>query len=86
MNWTKYSRSVTRDGTTVVYEQHSSDIPVYIESRKRHIPHANGTGTWDYTSYFVVHGNEDIKEFHRLRDAKEYAENYIHDTERKGMR
>ena len=77
MNWKRYGRSVTSEGTTTFYEQFASDMPVRIESRKRPIPHANGVGTWDYTSYFVVLGGEDVKELHSLRDAKEYAERLI---------
>lgn len=77
MNWKRYSRSVTNEGTTVIYEQFASDLPVHIESRKRHIPHANGQGTWDHTSYFVVCGGKDIKELHSLKDAKEWAEKYM---------
>lgn len=44
-----------------------------IESRKRHIPHANRQGTWDYTSYFVLRDGVELVEKHSLKDAKEYA-------------
>ena len=77
MNWEKYSKTETSDGTTIIYA--CDDITsLHIESRKRHIPHANGReGTWDHTSYFVVSGKKDLKELHSLRDAREWAEEYI---------
>ena len=45
-----------------------------IESRKRHIPHANGMGMWDHTTYWVLKDGKELVEKHSLADAKEYAE------------
>ena len=71
----KEGKKTGPEGTTVFYSIPNSTIT--IESRKRHIPHNNGKpGTWDYTSYFVLNDGKEIKEFHSLRDAKEFAESY----------
>ena len=71
-NWKKIGKKVSPDETTIVYYNHETQY--VIESRKRHIPHANREGTWDHTSYFVRKEGQDLKEKHSLRDAKEYAE------------
>jgi hypothetical protein len=68
--WVRTARRVNSDGTTIIYENPES---IYtIESRKRHIPHANRSGTWDHTSYFVLRDGEEIIEKFSLRDAKAY--------------
>ena len=72
MNWIKEGRIVNSEGTTIIY--HASGTDISIESRKRHIPHANGEGTWDHTSYFVIQNGQKLAEKMSLRDAKEYAE------------
>lgn len=73
MKWIKEGRTASSDGsTTVTYRGEGTGIT--IESRKRPIPHANGRGSWDYTSYFVLRDGKELKECHTLRDAKEYAE------------
>lgn len=56
MDWIKAGKTADRNGTTVIYQLAGTGITV--ESRRRHIPHANGSGTWDHTSYFVVRGGE----------------------------
>ena len=74
LKWIRTRHVNNSDGTTITYEAEGTDY--IIESRKRHIPHAVGSGkggTWDYTSYFVVRDGEDIKELHSLKDAKEYV-------------
>lgn len=71
MKWKKMGKTVNAEGTTITYW--ADTMPVTIESRKRHIPHANGVGTWDHTSYFVIWKGHDVKEFMSLTDAKEYA-------------
>lgn len=77
MKWIKTGYSVHGDGSSETrYEAAGTDF--MIESRKRPIPHANGIGSWMYTSYFLIfpaYGGE--KEFHRLMDAKAAAENII---------
>lgn len=75
MKWIKTGKTVNADGATITYSLNNAP-EITIESRKRHIPHANRSGTWDYTSYFVLRGGEDLIEKHSLRDAKEYAEAY----------
>lgn len=69
--WIRTTKRVNSDGTTITYENPES---IYsIESRKRHIPHANNrSGTWDHTSYFVLRDGEEIIEKFSLRDAKAY--------------
>lgn len=72
IRWIKTGREVNAEGTTITYSGKGTDFA--IESRKRHIPHANGIGTWDHTSYFVLkNGNELIEKF-SLKDAKDFAE------------
>lgn len=66
------------EGSTITYT--CDEIPgIKIESRKRHIPHANREGTWDYTSYFVIKG-EKVKEKQSLADAKSLAERMTEDA------
>ena len=72
MIWEKIDRTVNREGTTITYRLKGTEI--LVQSRKRHIPHANGSGTWDHTSYFVLDHGEEIAEKWRLEDAKKYAE------------
>ena len=68
--WIRTAKRVNSDGTTITYENPES---IYtIESRKRHIPHANRSGTWDHTSYFVLKDGDEIVEKFSLRDAKAY--------------
>jgi len=73
--WKKVGRWVSKEGTTIVYQAVGTGIQ--IESRKRHIPHANRSGTWDHTSYWVLNNCEQLVEKQTLRDAKEYAEKLI---------
>ena len=72
IRWLKLSKTVTAEGTTIAYWGNGTKIT--IESRKRHIPHANGSGTWDHTSYFVLNNGEEVVEKQSLTAAKEYAE------------
>ena len=72
MIWEKIDRTVNREGTTITYRLKGTEI--LVQSRKRHIPHANGSGTWDHTSYFVLDHGEEIAEKQSLTDAKKYAE------------
>lgn len=71
-NWKKTGKTVNEEGTTIRYELPGTVLA--IESRKRHIPHANRIGTWDHTTYMVIVDGEDAKKMYSLRDAKEYAE------------
>jgi len=75
MKWRQMGKEINAEGTTVTYW--ADERPITIESRRRHIPHANGKpGTWDHTSYFVLWKGHEVKEFRTLRDAKAFAENY----------
>lgn len=73
MKWEKTGRTVNAEGTTVIYTA-KEDPRIQIESRKRKIPHANRSGYWEHTSYFVTFKGVDVKERWSLADAKEYAE------------
>lgn len=77
--WEKVSKTVNAEGTTIRYQAWlpCKRLPLYIESRKRHIPHANGVGTWDHTEYAVLHEDQELKVKQSLRDAKEYAEEVL---------
>ena len=72
IKWIKAGRTVSTEGTTNIYQGEGTAIT--IESRKRHIPHANRSGTWDHTTYFVLKDGKEIIEKYSLKDAKEYAE------------
>ena len=75
MIWRTIGKNVNREGTTITYW--SGGVNVLVQSRKRHIPHANGEGTWDHTSYFVLKDGEDVAEYWRLSEAKKHAEQLI---------
>lgn len=75
MMWEKTGKRIGQEGTTITYEL--ARCPMRIESRKRHIPHANGSGTWDHTSFFVLRGDEVIAEKQTLEEAKKLAERYV---------
>lgn len=72
MSWENIDKSEGPEGTTITYRLEGTQI--LVQSRKRHIRHANGVGTWDHTSYWVINRGEEIKEFLRLRPALTYAE------------
>lgn len=82
MKWERTGCRVDEAGTTITYEPPTTlswTSPVRIESRKRHIPHANGSGTWDHTTYVVLRGDETLAKKERLQDAKRVAERYVMD-------
>ena len=72
MNWTRGGRTVTANGSTTIYVVPNTGWS--IESRKRHHPHANGIGTWDYTSFHVLYDGKEVSQEHSLARAKEWAE------------
>ena len=73
ITWIKTGKTVNTEGTTIFYTGKGTDFT--IESRKRHIPHANGrSGSWDHTTYFVLRSGNELIEKYSLADAKEYAE------------
>lgn len=73
MKWVKTGRTVSPKGTTITY---TGDNGLMIESRKRHIPHANRSGTWDHTSYWLLSNGKEVKEFYSLKAAKDAAERF----------
>lgn len=77
--WEKVGRNVNAEGTTTTYQLAGTQM--YVQSRKRHIPHANGSGTWDHTSFFVIDNGVEVAEKWRLQDAKEYAERRLKSKE-----
>lgn len=76
MTWQKIRRETGKEGTTIVYRGYKNEQPTNyaIESRKRHILHADGRGTWDHTTYMVLFNGNEIREFQSMRRAKAYAE------------
>ena len=77
--WKRTGRIVSKEGTTTIY--HAAGKGCEIESRKRHIPHANGVGTWDHTTYWVKKDGKDVIEKYSLAYAKEYAEKMMEEEE-----
>lgn len=73
--WAKTGRTVGPEGTTITYTD-LRETGLTIESRKRHIPHANGSGTWDHTSYWVLRDSEELAEHWTLAGAKVWADRY----------
>lgn len=69
--WQKSGKIIRHDGTYILYENGG---PFQIESRRKQIPHANGSGTWEHTTYVVVKDGKAINGFRTLKDAKAYAE------------
>lgn len=72
LKWTKTGRTVSLEGTTITYAAEGTGLT--IESRKRHIPHANRSGYWDHTTYYILKDGEEVIERRSLEGAKEYAE------------
>lgn len=69
--WRIIGKTEDEGGRTITYA--SENCHYLIESRLRHVPHANGSGTWDSTTYVVTRGGKDVKTLYRLGDAKKYA-------------
>ena len=72
MKWIKTGRNVDAQGSTITYQLEGT--PYTVESRTRPIPHANRSGTWNYTSYFVLNDGAEVIQRPSLRAAKYYAE------------
>ena len=82
-----YRRENDAGEVTIEYAPEGSihtfkDLDVRIQSRKRAIPHANGSGVWFHTSYFVIVIGKYETEFWSLREAKAAAERIIFAEER----
>ena len=76
--WIKEGRTVSPKGTTITYRLVGTMYSV--ESRKRHIPHANRSGSWDHTTFFVLRDGRQLIEKYSLKDAKEFAEQLFDTT------
>lgn len=74
MTWEKIEKTVNSDGTTITYRAPGTTL--LIQSRKRHIPHTNGVGTWDHTTFWVIDHGREVQIFYTLKEAKEFAETY----------
>lgn len=74
IEWKRTGKIVNDEGTTITY---SSGTAFTIESRKCHIPHANGVGTWDHTTYHIMRDGAEVGKQYSLSDAKYLAENMI---------
>ena len=74
IEWKKIRKTQDVEGTKITYA--GDGTPLQIVSWKRGIPHASRAGTWDYTSYLVMLGLTQLKELHRMADAKEWAEDW----------
>lgn len=73
MNWIRTSHIVHSNGESeIVYEAEGTELK--IESRKRAIPHANRSGSWMHTSYFLIRPDGTETEHYSLTRAKEAAE------------
>lgn len=71
--WKKIAVSIRMDGCRdITYA--APGVSCQIESRRRMIPHANGSGSWAHTSFFVIWPDGREKKCHRLQDAKRIAE------------
>lgn len=78
LTWEKTGRTVGPKGSTITYT--AKEKPrITIESRKRPIPHASGSGFWMHTSFFVLVDGSEIKERFSLCDAKAFAEGLMVD-------
>lgn len=75
--WEKIGRAVSKEGTTITYMA-KGHPDLVIESRKTHIPHANGIGTWDHTFYYVLEDGHQTKQCITLKEAKAFAEEVAH--------
>jgi len=73
LKWEKAVHTIHSDGSAELrYIADGTDCK--IESRKRAIPHANRSGYWWHTTYFVIRPDGTEKEYWTLKSAKEAAE------------
>ena len=80
MIWERIGTNINSEGTTITYAVKGQGKRVLVQSRRRHIPHANREGTWDQTFYYVLKDGEEVKQTWRLSEAKAYAEELIGGT------
>ena len=77
MLWEKvWVKKGTGSAKTIRYA--AEDCRFEIESRKRAIPHANESGVWYHTTYFLIDTATGFeREFWKLADAKQAAEDMM---------
>jgi len=79
--WEKIGRTTYGDGGSDTTYSPKGYPAIRVESRKRAITHANRSGSWMHTTYFVMKNGIDVAERWTLKDAKEVAEMMI-DTDK----
>ena len=80
IKWKQIEKNVNHEGTTITY--YAEGFGIYLQSRKRHIPHSNREGTWDHTTYWLLVPTVNFeKEFWRMKDAKDYAEQKVKEAQ-----
>lgn len=72
MSWTKTAVTIDEHGKTIVYRLDGTGYTV--ESRLRHVPHSNRSGTWDCTFFHVMLDGDEVAMKSTLADAKAEAE------------
>lgn len=73
MKWDKVGTTIKGNGEkTIRYK--AAETECMIESRREAIPHANRSGVWFRTSYFLMRPDGTEKEYYKLTDAKQAAE------------
>lgn len=74
IRWIKTGKTINDDARIITYSGQGTTLT--IESVKRPIPHANRSGTWDFTSFFLIDNDKLVKEYNVLAYAKNEAEAY----------
>ena len=74
MNWEKTDTRINANGERIVTYEF---MDMKIQSRRMMIPHANRSGGWLHTSYFLIWPDGYEEEFRTLRDAKAKGEEEI---------
>lgn len=75
MKWEKAMARVNINNGEKTITYIAAGCSAKIESRKKYIPHSARAGGWFHTTYFVVYPDGTEKEFWRMSEAKEAAEN-----------
>lgn len=72
--WRKVGKEPHPDGPRTIYQ--AQENPAWVIASWRHpIPHANGVGSWDHTTYLVYYGSSLVhREETTLINAKRWVE------------
>jgi hypothetical protein len=73
MTWDKVATTIKENGEKTIRCK-SAGSRCMSESRKEAIPHANRSGVWFRTTYFLMKPDGTEKEYFTLKAAKEAAE------------